>query len=178
MRRNGRWAAFSAVVVVAMIAAACGGSPSAKTSTTPKTGGTLTVMAVASQWPGLDSASDTQDTADAAYLNAIYGQLFELTSTNKIIPDEATTWELTNGNTVLNFTIRKGLTFSNGDAFTAADVAWSINRDLLPQWGNIGDSNFPFTSAGCSASGSTVICPMKAPDVAIIPAFINEAPNW
>jgi peptide/nickel transport system substrate-binding protein len=178
MRRNGRWAALSAVVVVAMIAAACGGSPSAKTSTTPKTGGTLTVMAVASQWPGLDPASDTQDTADAAYLNAIFGQLFELTAANKVIPDEATKWSLTNGNTVLHFTMRSGLRFSNGDPLTAANVAWSINRDLEPKWGNIGDSNFPFTSTGCSASGSVVTCPMKSPDVAIVPAFINEAPNW
>jgi peptide/nickel transport system substrate-binding protein len=149
-------------------------------STTPqvKSGGTLTVETVAAQWPGLDAATDTQDTADAAYLNAIYGQLFELSSTNKIVADEATTWKLTAGNTVLNFTLRKGLKFSNGDALTAADVAWSINRDLEPQWGNIGDTNFPFTSAGCSASGSSVTCPMKAPDVAIVNAFINEAPNW
>src|SRR5665213_4547375 len=120
MKPNGRWAALVAVVAVGVIAAACGGSPSTTNTTTSKSGGTLTVMAVASQWPGLDPASDTQDTADAAYLNAIFGQLFELTSTNKIIPDEATKWKLTNGNSVLNFTNRKGLTFSNGDAFTAA----------------------------------------------------------
>jgi peptide/nickel transport system substrate-binding protein len=167
-----------ATTMAAAVALGASAVSMATTTSQVKSGGTLNVEAVASQWPGLDSATDTQDTADAAYLNAIYGQLFELTSTNKIIPDEATKWKLTNGNSVLNFTIRKGLTFSNGDSFTAADVAWSINRDLLPQWGNIGDSNFPFTSAGCSASGSTVICPMKAPDVAIIPAFINEAPNW
>jgi peptide/nickel transport system substrate-binding protein len=79
---------------------------------------------------------------------------------------------------VLSFTIRSGLKFSNGDPFTAADVAWSINRDLEPKWGNIGDTNFPFASAGCSAAGSVVTCPMKHPDVAIVNAFINEAPNW
>lgn len=169
------------VVATTMAAAiALGATAVSGASSTPqiKKGGTLTVEAVASQWPGLDPASDTQDTADAAYLNAIFGQLFELTSKGTIIPDQATKWKLTNGNTVLNITIRKGLTFSNGDPFTAANVAWSINRDLEPQWGNIGDTNFPFTSAGCSASGATVICPMKAPDVAIVSAFINEAPNW
>jgi len=35
---------------------------------------------------GLDSATDTQDTADAGYLNAIYGQLFEMTPNNVLIP--------------------------------------------------------------------------------------------
>ena len=170
----------SVVAVVLTGALGLGASAVSMASTTPqvKSGGTLTVETVAAQWPGLDAATDTQDTADAAYLNAIYGQLFELSSTNKIVADEATTWKLTAGNTVLNFTLRKGLKFSNGDALTAADVAWSINRDLEPQWGNIGDTNFPFTSAGCSASGSSVTCPMKAPDVAIVNAFINEAPNW
>jgi peptide/nickel transport system substrate-binding protein len=142
------------------------------------TGGKLVVEAVASQWPGLDPASDTQDTADAAYLNAIFGQLFEMNSSNKIIPDEASSWSFSKGNTILHFTIRSGLKFSNGDSLTATDVAWSINRDLEPKWGNIGDTNFPFTAAGCTAAGSVVTCPMKAPDVAILNAFVNEAPNW
>src|SRR5665213_4116011 len=131
MKPNGRWAALVAVVAVGVIAAACGGSPSTTNTTTSKSGGTLTVLAVASQWPGLEPASDTQDTADAAYLNAIFGQLFELTSTNQIVPDQATKWSLTNNNTVLHFTMRSGLKFSNGDPLTAADVAWSINRCLL-----------------------------------------------
>jgi len=177
MRKRNLFVALSAVVSIALIASACG-STAPKKATGPKAGGTLTVLAVASQWPGLDPASDTQDTADAAYLNAIFGQLFELTSTNQIVPDQATKWSLTNNNTVLHFTMRSGLKFSNGDPLTAADVAWSINRDLEPKWGNIGDSNFPFTAAGCSASGAVVTCPMKSPDVAIVPAFINEAPNW
>jgi peptide/nickel transport system substrate-binding protein len=164
---------------VVLFTAACGASSAAtKTSNSPTTGGKLTVETVASQWPGLDPASDTQDTADAAYLNAIFGQLFEMNSSNKIIPDEAQSWNFSKGNTVLSFTMRKGLKFSNGDPLTAADVAWSINRDLEPKWGNIGDTNFPFTSAGCSASGSVVTCPMKTPDVAILNAFVNEAPNW
>jgi peptide/nickel transport system substrate-binding protein len=151
---------------------------SANTLTPAKSGGTLQVEVVSSQWPGLDSATDTQDTADAAYLNAIYGQLFEMTANNVVIPDQATSWKLTNHNSTLVFTLRKGLVFSNGDAFTAADVAWSINRDTTPSFGNIGLSNLPLTSAGCSGSGLTVTCPLKEPDVAIVPAFINEAWNW
>jgi peptide/nickel transport system substrate-binding protein len=142
------------------------------------TGGTLQVEIVASQWPGLDSATDTQDTADAAYLNAIYGQLFEMNAKNVVIPDEATTWKLTNHNSTLVFSLRKGLVFSNGDPLTASDVAWSINRDTTPSFGNIGLSNLPLTAAGCSGSGLTVTCPLKEPDVAIVPAFINEAWNW
>jgi peptide/nickel transport system substrate-binding protein len=141
-------------------------------------GGTLNVVITASQWPGLDSATDTQDAADSTYLNAIYGQLFEINSANQITPDQATTWKLTNHNSTLTFTIRKGLVFSNGDPLTAAIVAWSINRDETPSFGNIGLSNLPLATGGCSAAGSVVTCPLKNPDVAVVPAFIGEAWNW
>jgi peptide/nickel transport system substrate-binding protein len=61
---------------------------------------------------------------------------------------------------------------------TAADVAWSINRDLEPQFGNIGDVNFPLTAAGATSKGNKVILTMTHPDVAIMTAFVDEAPNW
>jgi peptide/nickel transport system substrate-binding protein len=165
-------------LVTLIIAAGATSFASASTVQPAKSGGTLHVVDVAAQWPGLDSATDTQDTANAGYLNEIYGQLFEMTPNNVLIPDQATTWKLTNHNSTLIFTLRKGLVFSNGDPMTAADVAWSINRDTTPSFGNIGLSNLPLTSAGCSASGLTVTCPLKEPDVAIVEAFINEAWNW
>jgi peptide/nickel transport system substrate-binding protein len=178
-----RTAVLRSIVVASMTAALAVGAgatsiASASTSQPAKAGGTLQVEIVASQWPGLDSATDTQDTADAAYLNEIYGQLFEMTANNVVVPDQATSWKLTNHNSTLVFTLRKSLVFSNGDPFTAADVAWSINRDTTPSFGNIGLSNLPLTAAGCSGSGLTVTCPLKEPDVAIVPAFINEAWNW
>jgi peptide/nickel transport system substrate-binding protein len=170
--------AATAVAAAVALGASAASIASASTSQPAKSGGTLQVESVASQWPGLDSATDTQDTADAGYLNEIYGQLFEMTANNVVIPDQATTWKLTNHNSTLVFTLRKGLVFSNGNAMTAADVAWSINRDTTPSFGNIGLSNLPLTAAGCSGSGLTVTCPLKEPDVAIVPAFINEAWNW
>jgi peptide/nickel transport system substrate-binding protein len=171
--------AATAVAAAMALGASAASIASASTSQPAKAGGgTLQVEVVSSQWPGLDSATDTQDTADAGYLNAIYGQLFEMNSSNVIIADQATTWKLTNHNSTLVFTLRKGLVFSNGDPLTAAVVAWSINRDTTPSFGNIGLSNLPLTAAGCSGSGLTVTCPLKEPDVAIVPAFINEAWNW
>jgi peptide/nickel transport system substrate-binding protein len=170
--------AAATVAAALALGASAASIASASTSQPAKAGGTLQVEVVSSQWPGLDSATDTQDTADAGYLNAIYGQLFEMTANNTVIPDQATTWKLINHNSTLVFQLRKGLVFSNGDPMTAADVAWSINRDTTPSYGNIGLSNLPLTAAGCSGSGLTVTCPLKEPDVAIVPAFINEAWNW
>ena len=155
--------AATAVASALALGASAASIASASTSQPAKAGGTLQVEVVASQWPGLDSATDTQDTADAAYLNEIYGQLFEMNANNVVIPDQATTWKLTNHNSTLVFNLRKGLVFSNGDPMTAAIVAWSINRDTTPSFGNIGLSNLPLTAAGCSGSGLTVTCPLKEP---------------
>jgi peptide/nickel transport system substrate-binding protein len=140
--------------------------------------GALNVTDTAAQWPGLDVATDTQDQADAPFLNAIYGQLFEIGPNNAIIDDEASSYKFLDHNREFAITIRKGLVFSNGDPLTAADVAWSINRDLETTYGNIADGNFPLTSAGATAAGNTVTLHMSLPDTAILAAFIDEAPNW
>jgi peptide/nickel transport system substrate-binding protein len=45
----------------------------------------------------------------------------------KTVPMLATSWAWGNGNKSLTFQIRQGVTFSNGDAMTAADVAGTFN---------------------------------------------------
>ncbi|MBO0747292.1 MAG: ABC transporter substrate-binding protein, partial [Acidimicrobiaceae bacterium] len=74
--------------------------------------------------------------------------------------------------------LRHGLKFSNGDPFTAADVAWSINRALDPKNGNIGAANFPVKGKVTASGPYTVVAHLSRPDSAFIDAFINEAPNW
>ena len=44
----------------------------------------------------------------------------------KIEPDLATSWTQVNPTTI-DFTLRKGVTFQNGDPFTADDVVYTIN---------------------------------------------------
>src|SRR5665213_2584742 len=176
-----RMSRYLAVVTTVFAVGMATGTSSAMAATAPqkvKAGGMLTVVAVTSQWPGLDPATDTQDAADYAYLSAIYGQLIELQPGGKIAPDEASGWAYSNHNSTLTLTIRKGVKFSNGDPLTAADVAWSINRDLEPQFGNIGDVNFPLTTAGAVARGNTVVMNTKTPDTGLAYAFVNEAPNY
>jgi len=43
--------------------------------------------------------------------------------------------DYSNHNSTLTITIRKGVKFTDGNPLTAAVVAWSINRDLEPQFG-------------------------------------------
>ena len=180
VKRLGR--TTSLTLVAAMVAATGGlsgaGTAGAAVPAAVPNGGMLNVLDVGTQWPNIDVAADTQDAADSDFMNAIYGQLFELAPGNKVVPDEATGYHFSNNYQTVTINIRHGLKFSNGDPFTAANVAWSINRDLEPQWGNIGDANFPLQGPVVASGPYTITANMKHPDSAIIDAFIGEAPNW
>jgi peptide/nickel transport system substrate-binding protein len=168
----------SVAVTVALVATTTGAIASPRATGAVSSTGTLHVLEVGVQWPGLDAATDTQDAADASFLNSIYGQLFELAAGNKVIDDEASGYTFSDNFQTVTIVLRKGLVFSNGDPFTAADVAWSINRDLEPKYGNIGDVNFPIKGQVTSSGTSDVVFHLTRPDSAFIDAFIDEAPNW
>lgn len=48
-------------------------------------------------------------------------------------PDLAVDWEFSAGGTVLTFQLREGVTFHNGDPFTADDVIFTFNRSKDPE---------------------------------------------
>ena len=134
-----RVASVCLAAVVAVGLAACGSS-STSTSTTsasasgaPKHGGSLTVLEGASfagAWPGLDPATDTDGAANQSYMNSIFGELFELGTGGKQIPDLATGYSFSNGGKTVNITLRQGVTFSDGTPFNAAAVVYNWKRDL------------------------------------------------
>jgi ABC-type transport system substrate-binding protein len=49
-----------------------------------------------------------------------------------IVPALATTWEVSDDQTVYTFTLRDGVTFHDGEPFTAADVVATFNRIINP----------------------------------------------
>ena len=63
-------------------------------------------------------------------MNAIYGDLFELGTGGKLIPDLATGYSYANGGKTVNLTLRQGVTFSDGTPFNAAAVVYNWKRDL------------------------------------------------
>jgi peptide/nickel transport system substrate-binding protein len=140
-RRNARPSALrlSSVIlatIVAVILAGCGSSKpssSAPSSSAPKHGGSLTVLegdSFAGSWPGLDPATDTDGAANMSYMDAIYGELFELTTGGKETGDLATGYSFTNGGKTVNITLRQGVKFSDGTPFNAAAVVYNWQRDL------------------------------------------------
>jgi peptide/nickel transport system substrate-binding protein len=122
---------------VAVVLAGCGSSGTSSspssTSTTPKSGGSVTVLegdSFAGSWPGLDPATDTDGAANQSYMDAIFGQLYQLGQGGKWIPDLATNIYPTNGGKTWVFDLRQGVTFSDGTPFNAQAVDFNWQRDL------------------------------------------------
>ncbi|MCR9220931.1 MAG: ABC transporter substrate-binding protein [Alphaproteobacteria bacterium] len=62
----------------------------------------------------------------------MYEPLLQRDMEGKIIPALATSWAPTEDPTVWRFQLREGVTFHGGEAFTADDVVFSINRAKKP----------------------------------------------
>ena len=62
----------------------------------------------------------------------IYEPLLQRNMTGEIIPALATDWATTDDPTVWRFNLREGVTFHNGEDFTADDVVFSLERAMKP----------------------------------------------
>jgi len=136
-RRNVRLSALrvSSVIIATVVAVILAGCGSSKTSSSsgPKSGGSLTVLegsGYAGNWPGLDPATDTDGAANQSYMDAIFGELFELQAGGKTVGNLATGYSFANGGKTVNITLRQGVKFSDGTPFNAAAVVYNWTRDL------------------------------------------------
>ena len=122
------------MTVAAVVLAGCGSSKSPSTSSSaPKHGGSLTVLegdSFAGSWPGLDPATDTDGAANMSYMDAIFGELFELEAGGKTVGDLATGYSFSNAGKTVTITLRQGVKFSDGTPLNAAAVVYNWKRDL------------------------------------------------
>lgn len=121
MRRIGTWVAVGGL----LLSAACGGGSSGGTAT-PKAE-TLNVGFVAEP-ANLDFTATEGAAIPQALLVNVYEGLVKLDQDGKISPLLAEKWDVSPDNKTYTFTLRKGVTFSDGAPFTADDVVFSLNR--------------------------------------------------
>ena len=98
-------------------------------------GGSITVLessGYSGAWSNLDPAQDKEGAALQDFNSAIYGQLFELGSGGKVVPDLATGYSFSPDAKTVTITIRQGVKFTDGTPFNAQAVASNWNRDLGP----------------------------------------------
>ena len=95
-------------------------------SASPKRGGTLRIGLAAG------SSTDVFDPRTFAHSmhttmgRSVWNQLVQVASDGTLMPELATSWEQSADGLEWTIHLRKGVTFSNGQAFTSADVVYSL----------------------------------------------------
>jgi peptide/nickel transport system substrate-binding protein len=173
--------ASTACLAVAVALAACGSSPSSPGggSASPKAGGSLTVLEAtgySGDWPyGLDPATNVDGAADQDYMNAIYGQLFELGPKGAVIDDLAAGYRFSDGGKAVTIDIRQGVKFADGTPFDAQSVRWNFQRDIHANC--TCKPTVPITSV--TAPGKdTIKVTLATPDGAFVDQMFDSILNW
>lgn len=121
------------------------GSPS--TSATPAPSAPAAIKTVRFAMTGKVTSADTADphfnntTHDGRLNSAVHEQLAQFDETLQAVPQLAESWEPNADATEWTFKLRSGVTFHDGDAFTAKDVVYSYRRILDPALESPGAGN-------------------------------------
>jgi len=171
-----RW--LPLLVAVCILVTACGGSSSSNSSSSSGSG-TTTATATATKVSGklvVDNESGSTWTCQFNPFNPAvtlvsFGWIYEpleyvdILKTNSVTPWLASSSSWSNNYKTLTFTIRSGATWSDGQPFSAADVAYTFNAmksdkaiDLNALWAADGG---PLTSV--TQSGDQVVLTFNAP---------------
>jgi len=94
----------------------------------PVSGGTLVVGMADASIDTFDPA-DYRDRETETVLRNMFDGLVTRTTTNKVVPEIADSWEWVDNKT-LEFKLKQGVTFHNGEALTAEDVKFSFERTI------------------------------------------------
>ena len=167
-RSSGRTLAVGCAGLLAVGLAACspeGSSGSSANDSGTKPGSTYVVARtgdVDKLDPQLATAFQTVETLDL-----VYDRLVRIDGKGNLQPDLATKWQTSDDGKTVTFTLRDGVTWHDGDAFTADDVVASIQRILDENTGAVGRSNLA-TISDVKGSGNTVTLTLSQPNQALL----------
>jgi len=124
-----------ALALMALLIAACGGGGSSQSTGTQKAPASQQVFTFPEEGvadistfdPGLDSDLNS---AQAIYM--VFTGLVSLNDQLQVVPQMASSWNISTDGLTYTFHLRPNLKFSDGTALTSTDVVYSINRSLEP----------------------------------------------
>jgi len=129
------------------------------TSTQSTSGAAGTLSLTFANVPNADPAKGSDEASSAALAN-LYDSLVFPTSSGTIQKDLATSWTVSSDGLTYTFTIRSGVTFHNGDALTASDVVYSLNR-LISVGQGYSYLFSPYVSTVSAPNSNTVVIQLK-----------------
>ncbi len=152
-----------------LLLAACGTAPGSAGSGAAAKGGVLRIARpIASTGESLDPASSL---CAYEYLGALYSRLVKQDKTGAVVADLATVWQSSNGAKTWTLTLRDGVTFHNGKAFTSADAKYTLQHILdkavgSPQAGVLG--TFLSASGISTPDARTLVLNLSKPNAEFI----------
>jgi oligopeptide transport system substrate-binding protein len=119
-----------------IILAACGGgstitAPTASGTQAPATSQVLTFPNVGTRDIGVLDPAQGPDANSALAVGMVYTGLVKFDKNLNVVPDQAT-WVISPDNKVYTFTLKQGITFSDGTPVTAQSYVYTLTRSLLP----------------------------------------------
>ena len=84
------------------------------------------------------------------------------------MPDLATSWAYSDGNKLLTFQLRHGVTFDDGTTFTSANVVESLDRALAPKTGDASASFLANVKKIVATGTYSVEFELSQPDTSIL----------
>jgi len=161
---------FGILASIAVIAAACGGATTSSApppaSQAPGTSAAPTVSAAPSvsdmadeqilridlhgEPPTLDP-NKAQDSVSISVLHALNRGLLYFDKTGKVVPAAADLPEVSADAKTLTFTLKDGITYSNGDPIVAADFVYSMKRVVDPR------TAAPYAYVMCEIAGADAL---------------------
>ena len=119
-----------------IILAACGGGSNTTTTTAsgtpaPASSQVLTFPNVGTRDIGVLDPAQGPDANSALAVGMVYTGLVKFDKNLNVVPDQAT-WVISPDNKVYTFTLKQGITFSDGTPVTAQSYVYTLTRSLLP----------------------------------------------
>lgn len=171
LKRSRRYSApFFFFSILLLIVSACGGSnPTQSGSSTPTLASrqVLTFPNVGTPDISVMDPALGADSNSAVAVGMIYSGLARFDKNLNVIPDQAT-WTISSDRKTYTFTLKSGITFSDGTPVTAQTYVYTLTRALLPAFSDQGPANLFLGSiagaAEVSSGKTTTLTGVKAVD--------------
>lgn len=143
----------------------------------PVAGGTLNLGFGISQIPNLDPAKVNLGIVAGELVSNLFSSLVQFDETLGLIPDLAENWTVSEDGLVYTFTLRDGLTFHNGDPLQAADIVYTYERTIDPDFASPHANKLALVESVDTPDDLTVAFTLSAPFAPFMAVAASRGPG-
>lgn len=172
--RKRLWVMVAVVIVIVIIIGASFAYVSTRSPNNTKPALTQAQQTLSATWanvPNMDPAIGSDEASSAALLN-VYDTLIFPTASGTVVPDLATSWNISSNGLVYTFHLRSGVTFHNGDTLNATDVVFSMDR-MLTMGQGYSYLFSPYIANTTAPNSNNVIFTLKTPFAPFLSSLVR-----